>query len=739
MRRIHPLCFLFSVSLLSLSTGCNTNHSESESLVNYVDPFIGTGDHGHVFMGANVPWGFVQLGPTQMSKGWDWCSGYHYSDSTIVGFAHTHLSGTGIGDLGDIAFMPVTGDARYSLFSHKNEVAQPGYYQVYLDRNDINVELTATQRAGYHRYKYPESENPRMLIDVAQGIGWDSPREGFIQLENDTVVSGYRVSKGWANRQEVFFTAVFSQPITGMTMYPEDSIAVKADSMSSRRLIAALDFAKTTQPITVKVGISAVSIQNARLNLQTEVGGKSFDQVHAEATAAWEEQLGKIKIKTNNTDDKKIFYTALYHSMIAPSVFCDVNGEYRGSDGNFYRDTTFTNFTTFSLWDTYRAAHPLATIIHPEKQADYARTFLNIYQQQGKLPVWHLVGNETNCMVGNPGIPVLADMLLKGVPMDTTLAYEAMKQSALKDERSLKWIKEYGYIPYDLHDASESVAKALEYALADWCIAQVAAQLGKEADYALFSKRAKAYQHYFDKNTNFVRGKSFEGAFREPFNPFRSEHRVDDYTEGNAWQYTWLVPHDVKGLIAEFGSEEAFTAKLDSLFIVEGDMGENASVDITGLIGQYAHGNEPSHHITYMYPYVGQQWKTAARVREILTTLYHAAPAGLCGNEDVGQMSAWYILSSMGFYQVKPAGGEYIFGSPLFDEAEIAVGNGRTFRITAHNNSRENCYIQRVTLNGKPYTKTYIRHADIVAGGVLEFEMGNQPSAFGTEADAKPI
>lgn len=751
MRRIHPLCFLFSVSVLGLGTACNSEKTVTPSLVQYVDPYIGTGDHGHVFMGANVPWGFVQLGPTQLTKGWDWCSGYHISDSTIIGFAHTHLSGTGIGDLGDIAFMPVTGEVKmtpgdttgyasgfHSLFSHDKEQVEPGYYRVHLDRYNVDVELTATQRAGYHRYSYPQNENPRMLIDVAQGIGWDSPRKGFIQLDNDSTVSGYRVSKGWANRQEVFFTAVFSQPITDMTLYPADSLAQKGDSLSAQRLIAALDFAKTNQPLLVKVGVSAVSIENARLNLQAEINNKSFDQVRTEATTAWEEQLKKINIKTGNEADKRIFYTALYHSMIAPSVFCDVNGEYRGSDGNFYRDTTFTNYTTLSLWDTYRAAHPLATIIHPEKMNDYAQTFINIYREQGKLPVWHLVGNETNCMVGNPGIPVLADMLLKGVPMDKELAFEAMKNSSLKDERSLKWVKQYGYIPFDLQNADESVAKGLEYALADWSIAQVAKELGKEADYELFMDRSKTYLHHFDKNTDFIRGKDSKGQFRTPFNPFRSQHRIDDYTEGNAWQYTWLVPHDVKGLIAQFASEEAFTAKLDSLFVVEGDMGAEASADITGLIGQYAHGNEPSHHIAYMYPYVGQQWKTAARVREILTTLYFDAPAGLCGNEDVGQMSSWYILSSMGFYPVKPAGGEYVFGSPLFDEAEIAVGDNRTFRIVANNNTRENCYIQSVKLNGQPYTKTYINHADIVAGGLLEFEMGNQPSAFGTEADAKP-
>lgn len=734
----HPLCLLATASVAVLATGCaGERPAAQESLVDYVDPTIGTGDHGHVFLGANVPWGFVQLGPTQLTKGWDWCSGYHESDSTLVGFAHTHLSGTGIGDLGDILFCPVTGDAREYVFSHDQQVVRPGYYSLWLDRDSINVELTATQRAGYHRYRFPQSAAPQMLVDLAFGTGWDAPVEGYIRLDNDSTVSGYRASKGWAERQEVYFTAVFSQPITQMRVGETNQDLQPGDSLTAKRAYALLTFAPTAEPLTAKVGLSAVSIDNARLNLQTEVADKSFDQVRAEATDVWNEQLGKIKVKTNNLEDKKIFYTALYHSLVAPSVFCDVNGDYRGADGEMHNDPSFVNHTTLSLWDTYRAAHPLATIIHPEKMSDYAATFLNIYRQQGKLPVWHLVGNETNCMVGNPGIPVLADMVLKGYVKDTLAALEAMRNSALLDERSMCYIKQYGYIPYDEKDANESVAKGLEYALADWAVAQVANAAGDKETEELFARRAEAYKYYFDKDTHFMRAKGKDGKFREPFDPFHSRHREDEYTEGNGWQYTWLVPHDVKGLIAEFGSEEAFAAKLDSLFVVEGDLGEEASADITGLIGQYAHGNEPSHHVAYMFPYVGQQYKTAALVRQVLKTLYHAAPAGLCGNEDVGQMSSWYILSSLGFYQIKPAGGEYVFGSPLFDEAEIKVPGG-TFKVVALNNSDDNCFIQSAKLNGKPYTKSYITHDDIMRGGVLEFIMGSEPTTFGSAPEDRP-
>ena len=680
-----------------------------DSFTQFVNPYIGTGGHGHVFLGANVPFGAVQLGPTQITRGWDWCSGYHYSDSLIIGFGHMHLSGTGIGDLGDIAFLPTFDAKTYTeRFSHDAEYVRPGYYTVRLADSKILVELTATQRAGMHRYTYPlSSKQPLLKLNLKQGIGWDKMTKCQLTQENPTTVSGYRLSEGWAKDQRVYFVAEFSRAVKLQEM--------QADS------VGVFSFDDATKPLLVRVGISAVSVDNAKANLRAEIKDWNFDRVAQEADAAWNDELGKIKVETPNLDDKTIFYTGLYHTMIAPSVFSDVNGQYRGSDGKIYQGD-FVNYTTLSLWDTYRAAHPLMTIIHPEKQRDIAQTFLHIFQQQGKLPVWHLVGNETYCMVGNPGIPVLADIVLKGFDVDKKAAFHAMRTSALLDERSLDNLKKFGYIPWNRDSTFETVAKGLEYALADACVAKVAKLLGEKKDYQYFFNRSKSYKYYFDKKTGFMRGVD-NGKFREPFNPFHSSHRNDDYTEGNAWQYTWLVPHDVPGLIKLFGGKRPFVTKLDSLFTISGDLGENASPDISGLIGQYAHGNEPSHHILYMYNYVGQHDKTAEKVREVLKTMYHNDFDGLSGNEDVGQMSAWYILSSLGIYQVEPAGGRYMFGSPLFDKAVVNVGKGKTFTIIAHNNSAKNVYVQQIKLNGRPYKKLYIDYKDIVSGGTLEFFM----------------
>ena len=680
-----------------------------DSFTQFVNPYIGTGGHGHVFLGANVPFGAVQLGPTQITRGWDWCSGYHYSDSLIIGFGHMHLSGTGIGDLGDIAFLPTFDAKTYTeRFSHDAEYVRPGYYTVRLADSKILVELTATQRAGMHRYTYPlSSKQPLLKLNLKQGIGWDKMTKCQLTQENPTTVSGYRLSEGWAKDQRVYFVAEFSRAVKLQEM--------QADS------VGVFSFDDATKPLLVRVGISAVSVDNAKANLRAEIKDWNFDRVAQEADAAWNDELGKIKVETPNLDDKTIFYTGLYHTMIAPSVFSDVNGQYRGSDGKIYQGD-FVNYTTLSLWDTYRAAHPLMTIIHPEKQRDIAQTFLHIFQQQGKLPVWHLVGNETDCMVGNPGIPVLADIVLKGFDVDKKAAYQAMRTSSLLDERSLDNLKKFGYIPWNRDSTFETVAKGQEYTLADACVAKVAKLLGEKKDYQYFFNRSKSYKYYFDKKTGFMRGVD-NGKFREPFNPFHSSHRNDDYTEGNAWQYTWLVPHDVPGLIKLFGGKRPFVTKLDSLFTISGDLGENASPDISGLIGQYAHGNEPSHHILYMYNYVGQHDKTAEKVREVLTTMYHNDFDGLSGNEDVGQMSAWYILSSLGIYQVEPAGGRYMFGSPLFDKAVVNVGQGKTFTIIAHNNSAKNVYVQQIKLNGRPYKKLYIDYKDIVSGGTLEFFM----------------
>jgi predicted alpha-1,2-mannosidase len=732
------------VGALVFGAGCRSGENRPEAaglnLTQYVDPYIGTGDHGHVFMGANTPFGFVQLGPSNIPQSWDWCSGYHISDSTIIGFSHTHLNGTGIGDLGDINLMPATGEVTlsrgdvsvgyasgmYSLFDHSSEKARAGHYAVRLDRYNVDVELTATKRVGFHKYTFPASPEAKVIIDLQNGQAWDRPTEGYIVQENDTVVSGYRYSAGWANDQRIFFTAVFSKPMKRFAV-SEGTEAREGNTLKAVKVYGQAFFdTKEKETIYVKVALSPVSIEGAKLNMQTELAGWDFAQTVRDADKAWNEELNKVVIRTDDERTKRTFYTALYHTMIAPSEFCDVNNDYRGADGKVHTGAAFRNYTTFSLWDTYRAAHPLMTIIHPEKMSDIINTMLTIYRQQGKLPVWHLMGCETNCMVGNPGISVVADALLKGYDgFDKELAFEAMKNSAMLDERGLKYLKEYGYIPYDKEN--EALSKCMEYAIADWSLAQVARQMGKTEDYDYFLKRSQSYARYFDKETGFVRGLSSEGQFRTPFNPFESVHGANDYTEGNAWQYTWLAPHDVQGLVNLFGSKERFLQKLDSLFIVEGFLGEHASPDISGLIGQYAHGNEPSHHILYLYACVGQPWKTADKVRETLSVLYNDKPAGLSGNEDVGQMSAWYVLSSLGLYQVEPAGGKYMFGSPIVDEAVIRVKGGRTFRIVAANNSPANKYIQSATLNGKPYDKPYILFKDIEAGGVLEFVMGDQP------------
>lgn len=694
------------------------------NLTQLVNPRIGTGGHGHVFVGANVPFGMIQLGPNEHTRGWDWCSGYHESDSVIIGFGHMHLSGTGIGELGDVAFLPVLDEEqREVLFSHRAERVRPGYYSVMLD-NHIHVELTATERAGMHRYTLPaDAKNGFMVLNLNQGIGWDKMSQCGMKVESATLVTGFRYSTGWAKDQKVFFAAEFSRPVK--------QVQQEGDSLS------VFSFDNNGSPLLLRVGLSAVSVEGAKANLRAEMNHWNFASLVADADRKWEEQLQKMHISGGTPAEQSVFYTAMYHTMIAPSVFCDVDGRYRGADGQVYQGD-FTNYTTFSLWDTYRAAHPLMTLIHPERQKDIAQTMLHICDQQGKLPVWHLMGNETDCMVGNPGSIALADLVMKGYLTDYKAALEALKKSDMREERGLGLLAKYGYIPCDLDPTYETVAKGLEYAIADGAAAVVAKRYGTKSDYKYFYDRSQSYRRYFDRKTGFMRGVTSKGQFREPFNPFHAVHQHDDYTEGNAWQYTWLVLHDVHGLIGLFGGEKPFLQKLDSLFVAEGDLGEGASPDISGLIGQYAHGNEPSHHIIYMYNYAGQPWKAAPLLRKVFSEMYRDGLDGLSGNEDVGQMSAWYVLSSMGLYQVEPAGGRYIIGSPLFDSVEMNVGNGRTFKVTARNNSAENIYVQSAKLNGKKYTKSYVDFKDIVCGGELELVMGSQPSAFGTAKKDRP-
>lgn len=739
----HCLC----IALAALAISCNQQKGLSDSAFNnltrYVDPYIGTGFHGHVFLGANVPFGAVQLGPVNMSEGWDWCSGYHYSDSTILGFAHTHLSGTGIGDLGDIMLMPATGtidsmkrgkigrpnSGYYSHFLHDEEKVAPGYYAVHLERYDINAELTATERVGFHQYTFPAADDAKVIFDLESGIGWDRPTECYIKLEDDTTVVGFRNSRGWAKDQRIFFTAIFSKPIKSFAVYDSTALQRGKGSVLGRKIRGVASFTATKgEKVKIKVGISPVSIANAKANIDAEIPYWDFEEVKAKANDAWNKELNHIQVRTDDTTRLRTFYTALYHTMIAPSIFNDHNKDYRGTDKNIYEKASFNNLTTFSLWDTYRGAHPLFTIFEPDRVNDMVSSMLAIYQQQGSLPIWHLMGNETNTMPGYSSVQVIADAYLKGFRgFDTTLAWEAVKTTAMGNERGLSFVKKYGYIPAD--SMVESVAMGMEYSIADWGIAQMAKKMGKTEDYEYFSKRALNYRNYFDSTVNFVRGRVGDKEWRMPFSPFVSRHMKDDFSEGNAWQYTWLVPQDVEGLIGLLGGERSFTEKLDSLFTIKGDMGKESSADITGLIGQYAHGNEPSHHIAYLYAYAGQPWKTADKIRYILDNLYTDKHDGICGNEDVGQMSAWYVLSALGFYQVNPSNGPFVFGSPVMDEVRIPVNNGKAFHIVVNNNSKANKYIQRITLDGKPYSKTYILYRDIMAGGELQIEMGAQPSA----------
>lgn len=702
-----------------------------DSLTRFVDPKIGTGGHGHVFVGANVPFGLVQVGPTSIPQTWDWCSGYHTSDSTVIGFSHTHLSGTGIGDLFDITVMPVVGEVTYArgtedaptsgLWSYADrtrEIARPGYYSVPLLRYGITAEMTATSRVGLHRYTFPAAADAAVVFDLQNGGCWDRATQTHLEAEGDRIVTGWRLSTGWAKDQRVYFAAEFSKP------FDKFELADSAGRYARASFVTAAG-----EQVLLKVALSPVSVEGARANLAAELPGWDFEATMKAADNAWNDELKKVRITTTNDTARRIFYTALYHTMIAPSAFCDANGDYYGSDHAIHRKAGFTNYTTFSLWDTYRAAMPLMTVLHPEKMPDMIQTMLHICDEQGRLPVWHLWGNETDCMVGNSGIPVVADAIVKGIGgFDREKAFEAIKATAMGDGRGGDLRKQYGYIPCD--KMNEAVAYDMEYAVADGAIAAAARAMGKHDDAAFFEARSHSYRNYFDPATGFIRGRDSRRGWRTPFSPFASTHRADDYCEGNAWQYTWLAPHDVKGLEKCFGSRKKMLEKLDSLFTVSSVIeGGETSPDISGLIGQYAHGNEPSHHILYLYSMLGQPWKTAERVREVLTTLYHDAPDGLAGNEDVGQMSAWYVLSSLGLYEAEPAGGRYWFGSPLFDRAELTVLGG-TFTIVAENNSAANKYIQRVWLDGRPYTKPYIDHAAVMAGGELRFEMGAGPKIW---------
>ncbi|KAI9430781.1 putative alpha-1,2-mannosidase [Russula earlei] len=728
--------------LLSLLLLC-TIHAWSQRVIEYVNPFIGTAAHGHTYPGATLPFGMVQLSPDNGKEGWDWSSGYNYSSDTIMGFSHTHLSGTGIGDLCDISIMPMvnraaTADTVKSSFSHQQEKASPGYYEVVLKDFTIKAELTTTLHCGLHQYTFPASNNAIIRFDLGFNINWDKPTRCYFEKLNDTTFVGYRYSSGWARDQKVYFAIRLNKPVQQLTLFfnkqPFDQVKVTA-----RDVKACLRFTtRQDEKILMKVALSSADIKGALEGLK-EINGWNFTQVKQAAEDIWEKELGKIRVTTHDAAARQVFYTALYHSYLAPNRFDDALGHYKNTKGVVADGTEI--YTVHSLWDTFRANNPLFTLLQADRVPGIINSFLLFYQQYGLLPVWDLAFNETNCMTGYHAVPVITDAILKGIKgFDYNLAYEAMKTSSMQQIRGTGVYRQYGYVPQDT--VGSSVTITLEYGYDDWCIAQVARQLGKMDEYAVYMKRSEAWKHLFDANTGFMRPKNSDGSWVEPFDPYYSEHeeRKAAYTEGDAWQHSWFVPQDVHGLINAFGGAGQFTGKLDSLFTVSSVLhGEHISNDISGMIGQYAHGNEPSHHIAYLYNYAGMPWKTAEKVKQICSTLYTNRPDGICGNEDCGQMSAWYVWSALGFYPVNPASGIYVMGTPLMNMAVIQTPGGKTFTVTAKNLSDKNIYIQKATLDGRPYIKSYILHSDILKGGELVLYMGEKPSdAFGVAVEDRP-
>ncbi|WP_298514775.1 GH92 family glycosyl hydrolase [uncultured Kordia sp.] len=726
--------------VISLFFSCTNDQKieiaqKDKDLIHYVNPFIGTGGHGHTYPGATMPYGMMQLSPDTRLDGWDGCSGYHYSDEYIYGFSHTHLSGTGVSDYGDILLMPTNeinfnngsdGKKGYRAhFSHDNEVAEAGYYKVHLDSTNIDVELTVSERSGMHKYTFPSAENQVVMLDL---IHRDKVLDAKIEKVSDTEIVGYRFSEAWASDQRLFYVIKTSHPFDDMLQSPP-----KQGMPGARR--SALRFKNpNNEPIIIKVGISAVDVEGAKKNLETEIGEKSFAAIKKKAQDTWEQQLGKIVIESDDIDYKTNFYTSLYHTMIAPNLYQDVDGRYRDMDLEIHESKEHTHYTVFSLWDTYRAAHPLYTIIEQDRTNDFIKTFIKKYESGGIMPIWDLSANYTGCMIGYHAVPVIADAYMKGIrDYDVEKAFEAMKHSATRDKLGLDYYKELGYIPVEKE--SESVSKTLEYAYDDWTIAEMAKAMGKTEAYETFIKRAQFYKNVFDPETQFMRGR-FRNTWFAPFDPYEVNF---NYTEANSWQYSFYVPQDVSGFIELLGGKDKLEAQLDKLFTAKQETSGRNQADITGLIGQYAHGNEPSHHMAYLYNFINKPAKTQEYVHQILTTLYKNEPDGVSGNEDCGQMSAWYVLSSLGFYSVTPGNNEYIIGTPLFDKATINLENGKTFTIIANNISKENKYIKSATLNGKNHSKTFINHQDIMNGGSLVFEMTNTATDWGTQDENIPV
>ena len=723
--------------LVLILTACTSSQERaSTDYTQYVNPFIGTDFTGNTYPGAQAPFGMVQLSPDNGLPGWDRISGYFYPDSTIAGFSHTHLSGTGAGDLYDISFMPVTLPYKeaeaplgiHSKFSHDDESATAGYYRVLLKDYNIHVELTATERCGIQRYTFPEAR-AAIFLNLKKAMNWDFTNDTQVEIVDSVTIQGYRFSDGWARDQHIYFRTRFSKPFTSVQI--DTTAIIKDGDHIGTATIARFDFdTQKDEQIIVSTAISGVSTEGAAKNLLAEVPDDNFDKYRNLTRDNWNRQLSKIEIVSNNTDDKVNFYTALYHSMIAPTIYSDVDGTYYGPDKKTHKTDGWVNYSTFSLWDTFRAAHPLFTYTEPERANDMVKSFIAFYEQNKRLPVWNFYGSETDMMIGYHAVPVIVDAYLKGITdVDPEKALEACIATANIDNyRGIGMYKKLGYVPYNIADSYNaenwSLSKTLEYAYDDYCIAKMAEKMGKKEIADEFYKRSLNYKNLYNPATSFMQPKDDKGNFIKNFSP-------DEYTphicESNGWQYFWSVQQDIDGLIALTGGKERFAQKLDSMFTYHPSADDELPIFSTGMIGQYAHGNEPSHHVIYLYNAVEQPWKTQQYAAKVMHELYQNSPAGLCGNEDCGQMSAWYVFSAMGFYPVDPVSGKYEIGTPLFPEMQMHLSNGNTFTVLAPTVSKENIYIQAVKLDGKPYSKSYITHEQIMEGATLEFEMGNTP------------
>ena len=734
--------------------------ADGEDLTRYVKLAIGTGGHGHTYPGATVPFGMVQLSPDTYNEGWDWCSGYHYSDNSIMGFSHTHLSGTGIGDMLDVLLMPGTGETKLmpgtrekpeegyrSRFDHSDEVAEPGYYSVPLKDFDIRAELTATARAGIHKYTFPLNDSSHFILDLAHAFG-NSP-DSILWAEvkaknNDTILGGRGVSR-WAQGRQIFFAMKFSKPFREFEIFNEDKgLGPNLHEAKGKHLKCLMKYQTSPgEVILVKTGISGVSAEGALKNLETEIPDWDFDKVRRAARQSWQRELARIRIETSNQKQKEIFYTALYHLMVAPTLFDDVDGQYRGMDGKIHHlPAGFHNYSTFSLWDTYRATHPLYTLFQSHRVPDFVNCLIRMAEESPEgMPVWPLQAKETGCMTGYHSAAVIAEACVKKFSkLELVRAYPLMKKRAMVDDyRGLGYYRKIGYLPADKEE--ESVSKTLEYVYDDWAVAHVAQAVGAMADARQLRERSKNYRNVFDAKARFMRSRLENGDWAEPFDPRGMGHfkKWHDYTESNSWETTFGVQHDVKGFIELFGGREAFLGKLDELFNQSSELPPDAPPDIAGMVGQYAHGNEPCHHIAYLYAYAGTPYKTQERVRQLLETMYDNQPDGLAGNEDCGQMSAWYVMSALGFYAVDPVSGNYVFGTPLFDKATVQLGSGKSLVIEAKRSSEQDKYIQSIRFNGKAYEKTWFPHSEIMNGATIVFTMSGEPNKqFGATESAAP-